>query len=54
MFATMEEIKEERPVINGDFVTIDFTGSMNGESFKELKADNYFLEIGSQEIYSRI
>jgi trigger factor len=35
MFATMEEIKEERPVAIGDFVTIDFTGSLNGESFKE-------------------
>jgi trigger factor len=49
MFATMEEIKEERPVAIGDFVTIDFAGSMNGESFKELKADNYFLEIGSRK-----
>lgn len=49
MFATMEEIKEERPVVIGDFVTIDFAGSMHGESFKELKADNYFLEIGSKK-----
>ncbi len=49
MFATMEEIKEERPVAIGDFVTIDFTGSLNGESFKELKADNYFLELGSKK-----
>ena len=49
MFATMEEIKEERPVVIGDFVTIDFAGSLNGESFKELKADNYFLEIGSKK-----
>jgi trigger factor len=48
MFATMEEIKEERPVAKGDFVTIDFAGSLNGESFKELKAENYFLELGSQ------
>jgi len=49
MFATMEEIKEERPVAIGDIVTIDFTGSLNGESFKELKADNYFLELGSKK-----
>jgi trigger factor len=48
MYATMEEVKEERPVIKGDFVTIDFAGSLNGELYKELKADNYFLEIGSQ------
>jgi trigger factor len=49
MFATMEEIKEKRPVIIGDFVNIDFTGSMNGETFNELKADNYFLEVGSKK-----
>jgi trigger factor len=48
MYATMEEVKEERPVVKGDFVTIDFAGSLNGESYKELKAENYFLELGSQ------
>lgn len=48
MYATMEEVKEERPVINGDFVTIDFAGSLNGESPNELKAENYLLELGSQ------
>ena len=48
MFATMEEIKEQRPTVIGDFVTIDFTGSLNGEKPQELKADNYFLELGSQ------
>lgn len=47
MFATMEEVKDDRPVVNGDFVVLDFTGSLNGESFKELKSDDYFLEIGS-------
>jgi trigger factor len=48
MFATMEEIKDDRPTVNGDFVVIDFTGSLNGEFSKELKADDYYLEIGSQ------
>jgi len=52
MFATMEEIKEERPAALGDFVTIDFSGSLNGESPKELKAENYFLEIGSKKFIS--
>jgi trigger factor len=47
MFATMEEVVEDRNVIRGDFVVIDFTGSMNGEAYDELKSDNYFLEIGS-------
>jgi trigger factor len=48
MFATMEEIKDDRPAVNGDFVVIDFAGSLNGELFPELKADDYYLEIGSQ------
>lgn len=47
MYATMEEVKEERPTRKGDFVTIDFDGSLDGESYKELKAENFFLEIGS-------
>lgn len=47
MYATMEEVKEKRPARKGDFVTIDFDGSLDGESYKELKAENFFLEIGS-------
>ena len=49
MFATMEEVKEDRAAVKGDFVVIDFHGSLNGESYKELKAENYFLEIGSEK-----
>lgn len=48
MFATMDEVKNDRPIVNGDFVVIDFAGSLNGELSKELKADDYYLEIGSQ------
>lgn len=47
MFATMEELQEERGALRGDFVTIDFEGSVAGEAIKELKSENYFLEIGS-------
>lgn len=47
MFATMEEVVDDRPVVNGDYAVIDFTGSLNGESHKELNAQDYFLEIGS-------
>ena len=32
----------------GDFVTIDFTGSVNGEEFEGGKAENYRLELGSK------
>jgi trigger factor len=49
MFATMEEVKEDRAAVHGDFVVIDFEGSLNGESFNELKAESHFLEIGSEK-----
>ena len=48
MFATMEEIKDNRAAIMGDYVTIDFAGSLDGESHQELKADNHLLELGSK------
>jgi trigger factor len=48
MFATMEEIKDNRAVIIGDYITIDFSGSLDGESHQELKADNHLLELGSK------
>ena len=48
MFATMEEIKDNRAAIMGDYVTIDFAGSLDGELHQELKADNYLLELGSK------
>ncbi len=47
MFATMEEVTEDRQVVQGDFVVIDFAGSLDGQAYDELKSENYFLEIGS-------
>ncbi len=52
MFATMEEVKDDRHAVKGDFVIMDFAGNLDGELPKELKADNYFLEIGSQRFIS--
>ena len=48
MFATMEEVEEDRGIGMGDFVTLDFTGNVAGEQLKELKSENYMLEIGSK------
>lgn len=48
MFATMEEVAEDHAIQMGDFVTLDFAGTLNGEPLKELKADNHLLEIGSK------
>jgi trigger factor len=47
MFATMQDIEEERGLAAGEFATLDFEGSLAGEALKELKAENYFLEVGS-------
>jgi len=47
MFATMEEVNEDRVLVAGDYANIDFTGTLAGESLKELKSENYLLEIGS-------
>jgi trigger factor len=48
MFATMEDIKEERGVREGDFATLDFSGSIDGVARKELEAGNFLLEVGTK------
>jgi trigger factor len=48
MFSTMEDLSEDRGVIEGDFVTLNFTGKIDGEPLKELTAENHLLEIGSK------
>ncbi|MBM7571999.1 trigger factor [Aquibacillus albus] len=40
-------VKEEGTVENGDTVTIDFEGFVDGEAFEGGKAENHQLEIGS-------
>jgi trigger factor len=48
MFATMQDIIEDRQAAMGDFVMIDFTGTLDGEALPELKSDNFLLELGSK------
>jgi trigger factor len=47
MFATLGELSSERAIAHGDFVTLDFEGSLDGVARDEMKADGYFLEVGS-------
>jgi trigger factor len=49
MFSTMEDLSEDRGVIEGDFVTLDFTGKIDGEPLKELTAESHLLEVGSKK-----
>ena len=48
MFATMEDLNEDRGITGGDFVILDFAGSIAGKSLKELSSENYLLEVGSK------
>ena len=50
MFATMQDVEEDRGLNAGDFATIDFQGALDGEVQKEMKAEDYFLEIGSKTL----
>lgn len=47
MYSTMEEISGDSEVISGNYVVIDFQGAVEGQALKELKADDYLLEVGS-------
>jgi trigger factor len=48
MFATMDEIQEDRGIREGDFITLDFSGTVDGVSKKELSAEGFFLEVGTK------
>lgn len=48
MYSTLENIEEDRGVSDGDFVSIAFEGTVDGETKKELTADNYLLQVGSK------
>ncbi len=48
MFGTLEEVTVDRGIQNGDFVTIDFEGEVDGEFPEEMKKNDHFLEIGSK------
>jgi len=50
MFATMQDVTEDRQAVMGDFVTIDFAGTLDGETLAELKSENFLLELGSKRL----
>ena len=47
IYSAMEEVTEDRGLQKGDFTSLQFEGRIDGEPVKELKSDNYFLEIGA-------
>jgi trigger factor len=44
--ARLEPVENRTQVQRGDFVTLDFEGSIAGKPFQGGKGENYFLEIG--------
>ena len=48
MYSTFESIEDNRGIIEGDFVDIDFEGKVDGQTSKGLTSKNYMLEIGSK------
>ncbi len=48
MYATLEDIEDDRALANGDFAVIDFEGKLNGEARKELASEDYVFQAGSQ------
>lgn len=47
MYATMEDLTEDRGTVLGDFLTIDFEGFLDGKKHEKLRSENYFLELGA-------
>lgn len=50
-FASLEPIEGDRPVEKGDYVTIDFNGKINGDTFEGGSAEDYLLEVGSNTLF---
>ncbi len=48
-FAELRPV-EGRPAQEGDFVTIDFQGSLDGEEVDQTSAEDYVLQIGSNQL----
>jgi len=47
MYATLEDVEEERGLEKGDFAVIDFEVTVDGKEMKELASKNYMLELGA-------
>lgn len=47
MYATLEDVADEREAREGDFVVVDFEVTVDGTLREELTTDNYTLQIGA-------
>jgi len=51
-FASLEPVEDSRPVSKGDYVTLDFSGEMEGKAFEGSNAEDYLLEVGSNTLFT--
>jgi len=47
MYATLEDVTDNRTLAEDDFALIDFEGKVDGEAREELAAEDYSLQLGS-------
>lgn len=52
-FARLKAVEEDRPVIVGDLVIVDYSGSVDGEPVDGLTEENYYLEVGAGHFNSQ-
>jgi len=50
-FASLEPVEDSAAAVEGDFVTIDFNGKIDGREFEGGSAEDYSLEIGSKTLF---
>ena len=50
MYSSLKDLEEDRGVMDGDFVLVDFEGRIAGEIRKELTENNYSLTVGAKKL----
>ncbi len=51
-YASLEPVEEGKPVEKGDYVTIDFSGTIEGKEFEGGDAEDYLIEVGSNTLFA--
>ncbi len=50
MYSSLKDLEEDRGVIDGDFVMVDFEGRIAGELRKELTEENFAMTMGAKKL----
>ena len=52
-FALLEPAEDGKLVSRGDYVTLDFSGEIEGKTFEGGSAEDYLLEVGSNTLFTK-